>query len=86
MKERRIVVIQSGWVLAGEFTQHPDHIELTFASVVQRWGTTKGIGQLALDGPTVSSVIHPIGKATVPLRSVLYSMPMSKEAVEKWPL
>lgn len=85
MVEKRIVVIQSGWVLAGEFVQHEAHIELTSASVVQRWGTTKGIGELALDGPTSSSVIHPIGKATVPLGSVLYSMPMSKEAAKKWP-
>lgn len=81
----RIVVIQSGWVLAGEFSQTDTHITLANASVIQRWGTTKGLGQLALTGPTSESVICPCGTATVPASAVLFNLVVDPKVAEKWP-
>lgn len=84
-REKRIVVVQNGWVLAGEFVEHDGHVELENATVIQRWGTTKGLGELALSGPTKESVIHPVGRATVPSRAVLFSLPISPVVAAKWP-
>jgi hypothetical protein len=82
---KRIVVIQSGWVLAGIWNENPSSIELGNATLIQRWGTTRGLGELALSGPTKESVIHPIGEASVPKSAVLYSIKMTDQASEAWP-
>lgn len=81
----RIVVIQSRWVLAGNYSESNGQITLTDSSVIQRWGTTKGLGQLALQGPQKESVIHPCGTATVPTTAVLYSLAVKREIADKWP-
>lgn len=61
--EKRIVVVESGWVFIGMW--HPPEDErpafMTEASNVRVWGTTAGLGELALNGPTESTVLDPCG-------------------------
>lgn len=47
----KIVVLQRGWILIGNFEQDKDKCKLHNASVIRIWGTTKGLGEL-VDGPT----------------------------------
>lgn len=57
----KILVLQRGWVAIGRHAKHgPEHV-LTDASIVRRWGTDKGLGQLAKSGPTSSTVLDPTG-------------------------
>ncbi len=60
---KSIVVVQSGWVLIGEyFPATPEkRAHMTDASVIRRWGTTAGLGQIALTGPTAETVLDPCG-------------------------
>lgn len=51
----KIVVLQRGWVLVGKFERDGDQCKLHQASVIRNWGTTKGLGELAKDGPTSST-------------------------------
>lgn len=51
----KIVVLQRGWVLIGKFERDGDQCRLHQASVIRNWGTTKGLGELAKDGPTSST-------------------------------
>lgn len=53
----KIVVLQRGWVLIGKFERDGDQCKLHQASVIRNWGTTKGLGELAKDGPTSSTKI-----------------------------
>jgi hypothetical protein len=46
----KIVVLQRGWVLIGRFSQDGDKCRLTNAQVIRRWGTSRGLGELALEG------------------------------------
>jgi hypothetical protein len=55
-KDIRIVVHQRGWVLVGEYSQDGDKCRLDNAAVIRRWGTTKGLPELA-DGPTRDTVL-----------------------------
>ena len=46
----KIVVLQRGWILIGRFSQDGTKCKLSNASVIRRWGTTKGLGELAIEG------------------------------------
>ena len=57
--EIRIVILQRGWVFVGYFRQSGHACKLEAASVVRVWGTTKGLGEIALNGPTDKTVLDP---------------------------
>jgi hypothetical protein len=48
----KIVVLQRGHVAVGIFSQDGDICTLKGASIIRVWGTTKGLGEIAYDGPT----------------------------------
>ena len=47
----KICVLQRGWVLIGKLEQDGNNCKLHQASVIRNWGTTKGLGELAAEGP-----------------------------------
>lgn len=53
-----IAVLQRGFVAIGHRTvlESGDYV-LTNAAVIRMWGTTKGLGEIALDGPTSKTVL-----------------------------
>ena len=61
--EWRIVIAQRGWVFVGRYEHDTDTDAVTLhqASVVRVWGTTKGLGELALSGKTSKTVCDPVG-------------------------
>lgn len=44
----KIVILQRGWVMVGRFERKENDCKLHNASVIRSWGTTKGLGELAL--------------------------------------
>ena len=58
---KSIVILQRGWVFIGDLSKHGDEFTLSDAQNIQRWGTTEGLGQLALSGPTVNTELKPAG-------------------------
>lgn len=60
-----ILIAQRGWVFIGDLTQAGTKNKLTNASCIRRWGTTKGLGQLALDGPQSGTSLDPVGEIEV---------------------
>ena len=57
----RIVVLTYGWVLVGEYEAGDQEVIIRNASVIRRWGTTAGLGQLAADGPQPETVLDSCG-------------------------
>src|SRR5512137_1079938 len=55
----RIVILQRGWVVVGHYSQKGDECAVESARVVRRWGTTKGLGELASNGPQPTTVLDP---------------------------
>lgn len=55
----KIVILQRGWVMIGRFSQNGAQCVIDDANVVRRWGTSKGLGELASNGPLTSTVLDP---------------------------
>ena len=75
---KRIVVLQRGWIVVGDWTQTGEEVELTDASVIRVWGTTNGLGELR-QGPTSKTVLDPCGTLRFHVLTVVLSM-----IVDKW--
>jgi hypothetical protein len=55
----KIVILQRGWIMVGRFEKDGSECKLHNASVLRNWGTTKGLGEIAKDGPTSITKIDP---------------------------
>ena len=59
--DMRIVILQRGWVMVGEYAKVSESLHtLTNASVIRVWGTTKGLGEL-INGPTQNTKLDSCG-------------------------
>lgn len=54
-----IVVCDRGFVLVGRVSIEDSYVTITSCSNVRRWGTTKGLGQIASGGPTNDTILDP---------------------------
>ena len=63
---KQIIVAEAGWVFIGEVqeTDEPG-ARLKNAAVIRNWGTTAGLGQIALSGPTKNTVLDPCGEVYI---------------------
>jgi hypothetical protein len=47
----KIVILQRGWSMVGRLERNGPECKLYNASVIRRWGTSNGLGELAKNGP-----------------------------------
>lgn len=57
----KIAILNRGWMAVGKYSRVGDMCYLTDASVIRKWGTSKGLGQLAIEGKQEGTVLDPIG-------------------------
>ena len=82
-KAQTILVLQRGWVVVGHLAQDDEtKVVLENASVIRQWGTTKGLGQLALEGPTTQTQLDPCGFVETHPAAIILRMPCSEAG--KW--
>ena len=58
---KQIIIAQRGWVFVGDVQTAGDNVVIENAQCIRRWGTTKGLGELAANGPTKSTVLDSMG-------------------------
>lgn len=68
---KQIVILDRGFVYVGDVSVTGDWLVIENASNVRRWGTKKGLGELASNGPGPSSVLDPTPTVRAPLRAVI---------------
>ena len=56
-----IVVLDKGFVYVGTLITGAKFLTIDGAQCVRRWGTTRGLGQLALEGPQSNTVLDNAG-------------------------
>lgn len=76
---QQIVVLDRGWVFVGEVAIEGDNVAISEAQNVRYWGTTKGLGELAQNGPTDKTKLDPAGRVVAPRRAVIFMLQCQKE-------
>lgn len=56
-----IVILQRGWVMVGYLTKKGHDCILEKASVIRNWGTSNGLGEIVINGPTSSTKLDKCG-------------------------
>lgn len=66
-----IVIADRGYVYVGNVVYDDRFAIMTDAKNIRRWGTTKGIGELALEGPKSETVLDNVGTVRIPARAII---------------
>ena len=70
-----IVVAERGFVYQGDVTIQNGWVLIDNAKNVRYWGTSKGLGQLALEGPQKETKLDACGSVKIPLAHLISLMP-----------
>ena len=78
----RIVVLDNGFIYVGNLSIHDGIVTIADAKNIRQWGTSQGLGELALKGPTKNTILDEVGVVMAPYRSLLHVLAVQK--TEKW--
>lgn len=81
--EVKIVILQRGWVFVGKFSKNGSACKLTSAKNIRTWGTTKGLGEIAENGPTDSTKLDNVNDVSFHELSVVAMIDCDKKAWSK---
>ena len=79
--KKQILVLDRGWIVVGDAAKSGDYINISNASVIRRWGTKNGLGELAENGPMAETKIDKCPPCQVHKLSVVMIMNVNEE---KW--
>ncbi len=77
MEERKvlsgfgIVVLDRGFVYVGDVAHDGEWCIISDAKNIRRWGTKKGLGELAQKGPLENTALDDIGVVRAPARALI---------------
>lgn len=75
-----LVVLPRGWVMVGKCEERNVKLFLSGASVVRRWGTSKGLPELANNGPLSGTTLDGKCEMEFPMSAVIAKMKCNDEA------
>lgn len=76
----KIVVLDRGWVFVGRYEEEDGQCTLHEASVIRKWGTTKGLPELQ-PGPTESTILD---ACSLPVRFTKEAVLFMLDTGEGW--
>lgn len=68
----QIAVLDRGFVYVGTCTVQDGILVIADARCIRRWGTSKGLGELATSGPQPNTKMDAAGTVRAPLQSVIH--------------
>lgn len=78
--DRKIVVLDRGFVVVGRVKHDGCYVVIEDCQCVRRWGTTKGLGELAIRGPQANTKLDPQPRTTVHELQVVQIIDCEEEA------
>lgn len=79
----KIVVLDRGFVVVGRVSIVDSYVVINDCRCVRRWGTTKGLGQLAASGPQANTVLDPQPRTRVLETQVIQMIDCVEESWNK---
>ncbi len=76
-----IVVADRGFVWVGDTLRCGDSVYMANAYNIRQWGTQKGLGELATEGPKSETELDPVPSVVIPMRAVIAFVPADRA---KW--
>jgi len=67
-----IVVLDRGFVYVGEVDVDKEWCIINNARNIRIWGTSNGLGQLALEGPNDKTKLDNVGVVRAPIKSLIH--------------
>lgn len=77
----KIVVLDRGWVMVGQLEKDGDEYLLINGHVIRRWGTTEGLGELAMKGPLPETKLEKIPLVKFHKNQLIFTISCDEE---KW--
>lgn len=77
----KIVVLDRGFVYIGRVEVDSDFVVINSAQNIRAWGTTNGLGELALEGPKSGTKLDKVGTVRAPMRALISFIEVD---VSKW--
>jgi hypothetical protein len=87
MKQLHIFVMERSWILVALWEPDPNDflsLKVHKAAVVRRWGTTKGLGELASEGPQTGTVLDEEACDQINRTAVKRRIACDEKAWAKW--
>ena len=72
MKGFAIAVVDRGFVYVGDIEHDGEWCHINNAKNIRIWGTEKGLGELALNGPRSKTVLDPVGRVSIPRHALIH--------------
>ena len=70
----QIVVLNRGWIVIGNVKESASKTIIQNAAVIRKWGTTEGLGQLAMQGKQSKTILDACPDITVDTANVVLIM------------
>lgn len=67
----KIVVMDKNFISVGVYTRTEDGVRLDNAALIRYWGTKRGLGEIAAEGPTSTTVLDKTPPELIPWHSVV---------------
>ena len=68
----QLAVVDNGFVYVGHILRDGDYYVVTKGFNVRKAGTTKGFGQLAIEGPLKETALDPVPNVLVPVNRLCH--------------
>ncbi len=78
-----ICILHRGWVVVGKMTAG-DWVHLDNTYVIRRWGSTKGLGEIASEGPKENTILDECPPMNIPVQAIINTIECNEKAWGKW--
>ncbi len=78
---KKIVVLHRGWIVVGNVSTSENEVLVEGGHVIRRWGTTEGLGEIAIKGPLPQTKLDKIPTLRVHCLGVVLTLDCNQE---KW--
>lgn len=79
----KIAILQRGWIIIGRYYEDGEMVILEDSYVIRRWGTEKGLGELAMSGKQSETVLDKVGTTKFHKLTSVYFIDCKKSVWDK---